>query len=392
MPATAPPRGHSAVSVDMHARGAARGRRAEGRVQVSTFACDVFADAGPQALGLTYWFDTEPLGDLYSVRVRFSGRRIGVKGRPSRSDRFEVVETVDHVVPGSGPVALTVRVNDVADGDWHVTATATREASTPVSGHLAGSKSARRLPSASTSGKTAFAPLLRILAPGARLGAWPALVSVGVAVALVTQQVLAARRDLPPGRVLLISLLASAVGAVGAKLYYLVEHRDRRPSLLTAGMCIQGFVLAAIAALVVGTLVLDLPIGTVLDATTPGLLFGMTIGRFGCFFGGCCAGRPSSARWALWSSDRRLGVRRLPTQLAESAVAFAVGCVAFAAVWSGVGPGGAVFVAAIATYTIGRQLLFPLRNLPRHTAHGRRLTTSVAAAALTAAIAAVVLA
>lgn len=59
------------------------------------------------------------------------------------------------------------------------------------------------------------------------------------------------------------------------------------------------------------------------------------------------------------------------------------------AVWYGVGPGGAVFVAAIATYTIGRQLLFPLRNLPRHTAHGRRLTMSVATAVLATAVAAV---
>jgi len=45
-------------------------------------------------------------------------------------------------------------------------------------------------------------------------------------------------------------------------------------------------------------LAVDLPAGTVLDATTPGLLFGMTVGRFACFFGGCCAGRPSGGgRW-----------------------------------------------------------------------------------------------
>jgi phosphatidylglycerol:prolipoprotein diacylglycerol transferase len=41
---------------------------------------------------------------------------------------------------------------------------------------------------------------------------------------------------------------------------------------------------------------------------------------------------------------------------------------------------GVVFVGAIATYTFGRQLLFPLRDLPRKTSHGRMLTMAIAAA------------
>ena len=31
----------------------------------------------------------------------------------------------------------------------------------------------------------------------------------------------------------------------------------------------------------------------VMDAIVPAMLLAMTVGRFGCFFGGCCAGRPT---------------------------------------------------------------------------------------------------
>lgn len=88
---------------------------------------------------------------------------------------------------------------------------------------------------------------------------------------------------------------------------------------------------------------------------------------------------------APWSSDRRLGVRRIPTQLFEAAVALAIGLTAFALVWMGPPrPAGVVFVGAIATYTLGRQLLFPLRGGARHTAHGRVVTLAFSALTLVA--------
>lgn len=182
---------------------------------------------------------------------------------------------------------------------------------------------------------------------------------------------------------LVLSLAASLVGLAGAKVYYLVEHRRKRPSVLTAGMCIQGFILAAIATLVAGAAVAGVSIGRLLDATTPGLLFGMAIGRLGCFFGGCCAGRPTASQFGLWSSDRRLGLRRVPTQLMESAVALGIALATTAAVAAKVpAPAGIVFAGGMAAYTLGRQLLFPLRDLPRHTAAGRTVTTVTAAGLL----------
>lgn len=80
---------------------------------------------------------------------------------------------------------------------------------------------------------------------------------------------------------------------------------------------------------------------------------------------------PDQLTLGVWSSDRRLGVRRVPVQLLESSLAGVVGTVAlFGVVLLGGGAGGLVFVAAIAAYTAGRQLLFPLRGIPRTTTHG----------------------
>lgn len=359
-------------------------------LQVVTFGWKAAAELTPQALGLTYWFDAPADGEPCSVTIRFSGRRVGVKRKPGRRDSFNASETVETVLPGSGRLAITTRVFDIAPGEWHVTAN-------PVNGRRPGTVSSSTpppiLPKAAASGTTVYAPVVNVRAPGARLGAWPALVGLGVAVALITQALLANRAGVSVTRVLLVSLIASLVGLVGAKLYYFVEHRRESPPLLTAGMCIQGFVLGAIGTLAVGGLVAAVPVGRLLDATAPGLMFGMTIGRFGCFFGGCCAGRPTGSRWGLWSSDRRLGARRIPTQPMESAVAALIGLISLLIIVSTTPtPHGVVFIGAIAAYTLGRQLLFPLRDLPRNTARGRTIVTWLALSILAAAIAVAVLA
>src|SRR4029077_6134870 len=127
-------------------------------------------------------------------------------------------------------------------------------------------------------------------APGAHLGAWPALVGAGFVIALAVQARLAAHAHLPVAATLSVSLIASVVGLLGARVYYLAERSPRLlldpRSLLNAGLCIQGFVRAAIAAAGIGMVLVGVPVGRFLDVTAPGLLFGMSIGRFGCFFGG----------------------------------------------------------------------------------------------------------
>ncbi|MEO8517983.1 MAG: prolipoprotein diacylglyceryl transferase family protein [Dermatophilaceae bacterium] len=338
-------------------------------MELSSFGWRLLAEIEPRALGVTYWFEAAPNGAPYPVRVHLSGR---LRGQPpeGKIGTFTAMATVDDVVPGSGRIAVTTRVSNLADGTWDVTATPVEPAPQDSPSEWMPVSDAR-LPGGTAFGTTAYGPVVDVLAPGVRLGAWPALVGTGTALALVTQGLLASRLGLPVLRLLAVSLAACILGLLGAKTYYLATHPSERRSFLTPGMSIQGFVLVAIATLLGGSLLLGLPPGSVLDVTAPGLLLGMMVGRFGCLLGGCCAGRPTSSRWGVWSSDRCLGVRRIPVQLLESLLSGVVAALALLAVLRvGTSAGGLVFVAGFAAYTAGRQLLFPLRGIPRTTAYG----------------------
>jgi phosphatidylglycerol---prolipoprotein diacylglyceryl transferase len=356
-------------------------------LQIESVACSVLAEADPQLLGFTYWFEPDEEGVPHPVSIRFTGRRLGVEGKPATSDKFSIVQTIEQVVPGSGPIALTARVNEVTSGQWEVSASPER----------AGHKSSTRkrvpttrlaLPKATTKGQTGFSPIVLGQAPGARVGAWPTMVGLGFVVGLVMEGIVAHHLRLPWMRFVLLALVAAIVGLAGAKIYYLAgralagrtiagwtvpgERRTGEQGPSVGGMCIQGFVIGAVIVGLLGASTIGASPGVVLDVTTPGLLAGMMIGRFGCFFGGCCAGRPTSSRWALWSSNRRVGARRIPTQFFESALAAVLGVAATTVLWNfTLRPSGVTFVAAIALYTLGRQFLFPLRDQRRHTSHGR---------------------
>lgn len=357
-----------------------------GSVEVTSFTCRSLADVDPQSLGVTYWFDAAPDGEPYAVRVLLQGRLRG-EPRPDGVTTFTRVATVERVVPGSGRVSVTTRIPGLSPGTWDVTATPVQPAPKGAAAQWVPSRDPK-LPRGTASGSTAFAPVIRVRAPGVRLWAWPALVGTGAVLAIAVQSLLAARLGLPVPRLLLLTVAASLLGLLGAKAYYLVTHPRELRSVLTSGMSVQGFVIAVLGLLVAGSLALDLPLGAVLDVSAPGLLFGMTVGRFGCLLGGCCAGRPTASRWGMWLSDRRLGVRRIPVQLMESALAGVVGATALVAVLVvGRGGDGLVLVAALAAYVAGRQVLFPLRDTPRLTAHGRRVTLVLAVLASLGAVA-----
>lgn len=361
-------------------------------MSATSFGCEPLAAVDPQVLGLTYWFEAAREGEPYTVTIRFTGRRRTADGKPGQEETFSVLETVDPVLPGSGRIAITARVHGIAPGTWDVSAAPIEHAYRRARSRR--SDSGRRLlPStASASATTGWGPVIDVRAPGARLGVWSALVGLGVVIAIVLQAVLAARAEMDVAWIVPLSLVASLAGLAGAKLYFLALHRRQPRGLITTGLCLQGFVLGAVGTAIVGALVLGISPGVLLDVTAPGLLFALAVGRIGCFLGGCCAGRPTASRWGLWSSDRRLSTRRIPTQLFESTLAGSLGVVAIAIAWMTMPrPAGALFVATFATYTLGRQLVLPFRDIPRKTARGRIAAIVITGAILIADITLVVL-
>ena len=80
------------------------------------------AKAVEELLTPTYWLDPGESGQPFSATIRFSGRRTDVTGKPQSRDSFWQEETVDGIIPGSGPVAITAEVRGINPGEWTVTA------------------------------------------------------------------------------------------------------------------------------------------------------------------------------------------------------------------------------------------------------------------------------
>jgi phosphatidylglycerol---prolipoprotein diacylglyceryl transferase len=184
------------------------------------------------------------------------------------------------------------------------------------------------------------------------------------------------------GPALLVATVAVAGGIIGAKVWYIVlRPRQWRQTSFGEGFSIDGSIVGAPIAAVVAMLLLDLPVLAFLDAGTPAFFVGVGVGRLGCFLTGCCAGRCTASRWGIWSSDRRVGARRIPTQLLEAGLGIGLAVVFGALDISGIVPvDGLVFVVGIGSYLAGRQLLLRLRADARSSSlgmEGRRRATAV---------------
>jgi phosphatidylglycerol:prolipoprotein diacylglycerol transferase len=209
------------------------------------------------------------------------------------------------------------------------------------------------------------------------------MVTLGMIVALALQALVISADHLALGPWWAVTLVGIAVGIAGAKVWFIVLKRREH---LINGWCIQGFIASAPVAAVIMLAVLHISIGVFLDVTAPGLLVAMAVGRVGCFFAGCCGGPPTASRWGVWSSDQRVGARRIPTQLLESVLAGMLGLLVLVAVLSHGPAGGTFFVAGLAAYTLGRQGLLRLRTEPRKTRLGGLVTAALATLVLIAAV------
>lgn len=351
-----------------------------------------------EGLVVTHWFDPAVHDVRGAITVRFSGRRIGTSGSADRGDGFVHDETVEDVTPQDGPISVTARVTGVNPGEWTVSA-ALLLSSSPRNAKKSGrfTKALREttlLPRATWSWRrwklgearddpvsTCLMPLARI--PGLVRGLYGALAVTAMALGLAVQQILSQPVRLGTDHSLFVSLIGLAAGLVGAKAWFVAGHlRDGRKE----GWCIQGLVAGFTATALVATATTGLRLGAYLDVSAPGLLFGMAIGRLGCFFAGCCRGRPSRSRFAIWSSDQRIGRRRIPTQLMESALALSAAGAALAVVLVRGPANGALFVATVAGYTLVRQGILRLRAERESSPWLALLVTGTAVAALTAAI------
>ena len=328
-----------------------------------------------EALVVSHTFDSGDGDEPYSATVHLTGRRVGIGRLPGPQDTFAQEDRVDGIVPGSGPYSVTSWVYGLEPGEWTVSAELLR------SGHDTGRDrrmASESIPPAAWSWprwtlsagsrgpvRTRWAmvlPLARV--PGVMPGSFTVLGALAILVALIVQSAILTRANVQASDSLVVSLIALAAGLLGAKVWYAVLHPGPWRRALLGGWAVDGFLVVSSIVAIAALLAFDLPIGLYLDATAPGIFFAVAIGRFGCFFTGCCAGRCTNSRWGVWSfdRDRRIGARRIPTQLLESVTGLAIGVVAGLLVLSDAIPlQGFVFVAAVVAYFLARQVLLRLR-------------------------------
>ena len=353
---------------------------------------DVTAGADSEALVVTRAVDIGAGPAPLSGTVRFHGRRVGAHQPTRPEDQFVHDERIEPIPAGAGLASVTAWIYGRRPGEWTVDAELIPDLDSGTVGRRsrplrAAAWSWRRWklsesePRAVATRWSIAAPLARI--PAVLPGSYPALAALAFAVALVMQAVLVGREGIDPGTTSAVSIVAMIGGLLAAKTWYSFLRPDE--SILRGGWAVDGFLIVAPVLAIAGLAIVSLPVGAVLDATAPGLFFAVAIGRIGCFLTGCCAGRPSASRWAIWSSDRRVGAKRVPAQLIESGVGLLLGSVALVLVVGLTPPiHGLIFVLASAAYAAARQGLLRLRVETRRSARTLPATAAAAAAVLIA--------
>jgi phosphatidylglycerol:prolipoprotein diacylglycerol transferase len=146
-------------------------------------------------------------------------------------------------------------------------------------------------------------------------------------------------RHLDSTRVMDLGIYIIISALVGAKILLLVTDFQTFKSnpaellnLLREGGVFYGGLIVAVTVALWYIKRVGLPLWTTCDVFAPGIALGHIIGRFGCFFAGCCFGRPTTVPWAITFTDpfaaanvgTPLNVPLHPTQLYEAGAEFLI--------------------------------------------------------------------
>ncbi len=113
------------------------------------------------------------------------------------------------------------------------------------------------------------------------------------------------RFGIPENKVWDVAVYSMIFGVVGARLAFVIQHWSyfqRNPGEILAvwqgGLTFYGILLGAVPILWF-IRKYRWNFWAVLDATIPGITLGIAIGRWGCFFNGCCYGKPTDLPWGV---------------------------------------------------------------------------------------------
>jgi phosphatidylglycerol:prolipoprotein diacylglycerol transferase len=190
----------------------------------------------------------------------------------------------------------------------------------------------------------------------------------------------AKRRELDATRIMDLGIYIIISALIGAKLLLLVTDfqtfRNNPAELLSlarsGGVFYGGLILAVAVALVYIRRV-GLPLWTTCVVFAPGIALGHVVGRFGCFFAGCCWGKPTTLPWGITFTDpfaaanvgTPLNVALHPTQLYEAGAEFLILVLLLATERLGRRFAGRTFWLYMLLYAVSRFIIEFFRDDPR---------------------------
>jgi phosphatidylglycerol:prolipoprotein diacylglycerol transferase len=222
-------------------------------------------------------------------------------------------------------------------------------------------------------------PILLELGP-ATIYTYGVLLAAAYLLGLKLAMVRAKARGLDQARVLDLGIYIIISALVGAKLLLVIT--DLRtflndPSELIAlarsgGVFYGGLILAVSVALLYIRKI-GLPLWTTCDVFAPGIALGHVVGRMGCFFAGCCWGKPTDVPWAITFTNpfaaanvgTPLNVPLHPTQLYEAGAEALILGILLATERRGRPYPGRTFWLYMLLYAISRFIIEFYRNDPR---------------------------
>ncbi len=187
-------------------------------------------------------------------------------------------------------------------------------------------------------------------------------------------------RDLDETRVLDLGIYIIISALIGAKLLLLITNlrsyldnpRELLGLLWSGGVFYGGLILAVVVAFVYIRRI-GLPLWTTCDVFAPGIALGHIIGRFGCFFAGCCYGKETGLPWGITFTDpfaavnvgTPLNVPLHPTQLYEAGAEALILLVLLATESRGRRYPGRTFWLYVFLYGVSRYFIENYRDDPR---------------------------
>ncbi|MGE0450674.1 MAG: prolipoprotein diacylglyceryl transferase [Vicinamibacterales bacterium] len=222
-------------------------------------------------------------------------------------------------------------------------------------------------------------PVLLDLGP-ATLYTYGVLLAAAYLLGLKLAMVRAQERGLDHTRVLDLGIYIIISALVGAKLLMvIVDFRTfvADPAELitlarSGGVFYGGLILAVVVALWYIRRI-GLPLWTTCDVFAPGIALGHVIGRMGCFFAGCCWGKPTDVPWAVTFTNpyaatnvgTPLNVPLHPTQLYEAGAEALILALLLSTERRGTPYPGRTFWLYMLLYAITRFIIEFYRNDPR---------------------------